>query len=289
MTELAEPNSATLRERVDAYYWHHSIDLGNGVVTKGATSLDLTNRIAASLFDGIDLNGKSLLDIGAWNGAYSFEAKRRGCKRVLASDKFCWTHPEIKGRHTFDLALEALGLDVETLEIDVPDIAPASVGVFDAVLFSGVFYHLINPVHLTRQISACARHLLVLETHQDLLDSDRPGMIFYPGRGLAHDDTNWWGPNPQAVYEILREIGFTRIFYQDSPQYEDASTRDFRKRGTYYAFRDDQSVELFKAGHSNWLDLEVASVRAHLFAPLGWRAKVNAKRALRFMHRLIRK
>src|ERR1700722_16670706 len=33
-----------------------------------------------------DLNGKTVLDIGAWDGYFSFEAEKRGAQLVVASD-----------------------------------------------------------------------------------------------------------------------------------------------------------------------------------------------------------
>ena len=37
-----------------------------------------------------DLSGITVLDIGAWDGFFSFEAERRGAKRVLATDLPAW-------------------------------------------------------------------------------------------------------------------------------------------------------------------------------------------------------
>lgn len=106
-----------------ARLWFHSVDLGNGVVTPGSKSLDVLHAEAEAVFGPLDLRGKSVLDIGAWNGYFSFEAKRRQAERVLATDHFCWT-PEINGRVTFDLARTALNLEIEDLEIDVPTSLP---------------------------------------------------------------------------------------------------------------------------------------------------------------------
>ena len=133
--------------------WHHSIDFGDGVVSPGGCSLEVTNNMANALFGNIDLSNQSVLDIGAWNGAYSFAAKRRGAIRVTASDSFCWKHEQFKGRETFEFACDLNGLDVEALEIDVPEITPVSAGYHDVVLFSGVFYHLVAPF-----IRCCACH-----------------------------------------------------------------------------------------------------------------------------------
>ena len=77
-----------LRKQVEAIRWFHRIDLGHGVVTPG---LDDTPAKLARLKLPESFAGKSVLDIGAWDGFFSFEAERRGASRVLAVDSFCWT------------------------------------------------------------------------------------------------------------------------------------------------------------------------------------------------------
>ncbi len=59
--------------------WFHQIDFGAGLLTPGAIKLAKIRRMSRMLFDGLDLRGRTLLDIGCWDGAYSLEATRRGC------------------------------------------------------------------------------------------------------------------------------------------------------------------------------------------------------------------
>ena len=89
---------ATLQERVRQTPWFHSIDLGNGVVTPGGKPPAVHHKEYAAIFDPVDVRARSVIDIGAWNGAYSFEAKRRGAARVLATDHFARRHPVLRGR-----------------------------------------------------------------------------------------------------------------------------------------------------------------------------------------------
>lgn len=200
-----------LAEAVARYPWHHSIDLGGGVVTPGSKSLDLNRREASAFFDSVRIDGASVLDIGAWNGGYSFEAKRRGASRVVASDSFCWDHPVYRGRDTFDLARSALGLDVEALHVDAMDLDPHEHGIFDVVLFAGVLYHLKDPVRGLEIAASLARDVLIVETQIDLHHLDRPAAAFYPGRELSGDDSNWWGPNIPCVLAMLRGAGFADV------------------------------------------------------------------------------
>jgi tRNA (mo5U34)-methyltransferase len=117
--------------------------------------------------------------------------------RVWATDKFTWTHPHLKGREGFELARKHLAYSIEAEEIDVPELAVERVRTFDVVLFAGVFYHLFEAPKLMKQATHTAAKLFIVETHQNLLDLERPAMVYYPGATLANDETNFWGPNPR--------------------------------------------------------------------------------------------
>jgi tRNA (mo5U34)-methyltransferase len=188
--------------------WYHRMDLGHGVVTPGRNDPAYTLR---RLHLPASFAGKTVLDVGAWDGFYSFEAERRGAARVLATDHFCWGHGGPGTRAGFDLARRALGSRVEAMEIDVLELAPERVGTFDVVLFLGVLYHMRHPLLALERVASVTRELLVVETAVDLLSVRRPAAAFYPGRELAGDPTNWWGPNPAAVIAMLRDVGFPRV------------------------------------------------------------------------------
>ena len=196
-----------LLRRINNLRWFHSIDLGHGIVTPGDKSLETLAREQAVIFDPIRLQGTTVLDVGAWNGAHSFAAAKRGAV-VLATDHYVWTHDVWRGREGFDLANSALGLNIEAKEIDLPEIAPETVGEHDVVLFLGVLYHLPSPLPLLQRVAAVAKHCLVVETHADLLDIETPALAYYPGTTLNNDPTNFFGPNKAFVIEALKECGF---------------------------------------------------------------------------------
>ena len=243
--------AAELLAQVRRYFWFHSIDLGHGVVTPGKKSLKVLRTEADAIFRPLDLRAKSVLDIGAWNGYFSFEAKRRQAERVLATDHYCWS-PEINGRATFELARTALKLDVEGLDVDVPDLTPERVGQFDVVLFLGVFYHLVDPIRALQNLAAVTKEVAVIETHLDLRMIDRPAMVFYPGTELNDDPTNWWGPNRQCVEALLKLVGFERVVYQPHPQVKDA-------RGIFHAYKQASSAVVPNTSAAPALDREKGS------------------------------
>lgn len=196
-----------VKARVNARPWFHRIDLGHGIVTPG---IDDSSRKPAGIHMPADLTGKRVLDIGTFDGFFAFEAERRGATRVLATDKVCWSLSGRETREGFRLAKTALRSKVEELEIPVEEITPWRVGTFDVVLMLGVLYHAEDPFRYVRIAASVCRDLLILETHVDAEDYARPAVVFYPGKTLNGDGSNWWGPNRAAVVSMLMEAGFTR-------------------------------------------------------------------------------
>jgi tRNA (mo5U34)-methyltransferase len=186
--------------------WAHTIDLGQGVITRGRWD---TPRIFERLQVAAELKGRTVLDVGCWDGFYSFEAERRGAHRVLATDSFVWQAGHKEG---FLLARAALQSQVEACEIDVLELSPGRLGTFDVVLFLGVLYHMKHPLLALERVASVTERLLVVETAVDLLYlPGKPALAFYPGAELGQDATNWFGPTPEAVEAMLRSVGFTQV------------------------------------------------------------------------------
>jgi tRNA (mo5U34)-methyltransferase len=242
---LERRGDSDLRAQVAAIRWYHSIDLGHGIQTGG---VDNTAYRLSRLDLPESLHNRTVLDIGAWDGFFSFECERRGATRVVASDYYSWRGDGWGTKAGFEFARDVLGSRVEDVEIDVMDLSPDRVGTFDVVLFLGVLYHLRNPLLALERVASVTRDLLIVETVVDMVGFDRPALAFYPNRELNGDPTNWWGPNPAAVAGMLRSVGFSDV-RQVTPTPR-ALYRAMRavyhhvrgKSGLRSAFRQDRSV-----------------------------------------------
>jgi len=224
---------AGLRERVEAYPWWHSINLGEGVVTPGHKSRFEILREAEAIFAPISVRGRSVADIGAWNGGFTIEAKRRGASRILAIDDYTWSHPHFRGKETFELVMSRLGIEAESKVLDIQEADTDSLGRWQVVLFLGVFYHLLDPIAALKRLAEMTEEALVIETHMDLEDVVKPAMAFYPDRELGGDASNWWAPNRPAMEALLRVFGFPRVLYVPHP----LATSN---RGIFHAFKSEE-------------------------------------------------
>lgn len=216
-----------LAARVAALRWFHQIDFGNGVQSPGWIKAGKIRRMSKLIFDR-PIEGKTVLDIGCWDGAYSIEAVRRGAARVLATDHYVW-HEGWGDRRALDLARSVLAPAIEVLDVPVEALTVERIGRFDTVLFCGVFYHLRHPFAVLEQVAGLAREVLVVESRLVAPFSRRPFMRFYPGRELDGDPTNWWAPNRACLEAMLRDLGFRTVTFRRP---------DWRfRRGMFHATR----------------------------------------------------
>jgi tRNA (mo5U34)-methyltransferase len=224
-------------------HWFHSIDLGQGVVTPGDKTVEQLERELRALCLP-DLRGQSVLDIGAWDGFFSWAVERLGAARVVALDHFVWATDlqlagqlaqdwhtlgsppklfetteawkpvELPGKRGYDLAHRVLKSRVETCVGNFMDMDCAALGgPFDVVLWLGVLYHMRHPLLAMEKVAAATKRLAIIET--EALEIAGLGqhawMEFFERDELAHDFTNWWAPNEKALVGLCRAAGFRRV------------------------------------------------------------------------------
>jgi len=217
---LPTTDKLELQARIDRVRWYHGFQLAPGVVTPGKRKVD-----ARAMLDGYglpeSLAGKRVLEIGAWDGPYSFELERRGAE-VVATDIH---DPDNTG---FNTAKSILGSKVQYVRTGVYELEENAPGPFDMVLFLGVFYHLKHPLAAFEQIHAvlrdegrvvfegeCFSHycetvenrspwsalVMTLAAHSNV-----PLTLCYPGR--YKNSSNWFVPNIACLRSWLTASGF---------------------------------------------------------------------------------
>jgi tRNA (mo5U34)-methyltransferase len=235
--------AASLRKQAAAIRWWHSIDLGDGVVTPGHKSPELLASELASL-ELPPLSGRTVLDIGAWDGFFSFAAERLGAQRVVALDHYTWSidlaayaqyvsdcaqagvtieephlrsdlwrPDELPGRRGFELAHRELDSRVEPLVDDFLTLDLQSLGQFDVVLYLGVIYHMANPLGALRRLARVTAEMAIIETEARIVPGyeDVPLCEFVGDDRLNYDPTSWWFPNFSALRDLCMAAGFAEV------------------------------------------------------------------------------
>ena len=218
----------------------HSIDLGAEFIEgrrKGARQLAHETLMA----HWPDMTGKSVLDIGAWGGWFSFEAERRGAAKVTAAEYYSWVmdvdrlnawmesqrglgavvnayeapadcndEDAMPGRLAFDMTRGLLGSKVRPLLARVEE---AEFEAHDITLCLGVLYHNENPYLLLQKLASCTRELLILETVGVYLPGSPnvPAWHFFGAGELRGDGSTFWASTEQGLQNMLKRVGFSSV------------------------------------------------------------------------------
>jgi tRNA (mo5U34)-methyltransferase len=231
------PNTDGLADQAANYSWYHHVPLGPGVVTKGSTTVTWEKHEFPSFKD------QTVLDIGAWDGGYSFLAEREGASRVVALDHYVWGvdwvarekywnecaergvlpdhgrdatdfwDDSLPGRRPFDFARRVLDSRVEAVVADFTTVDLDSLGQFDVVLYLGVLYHMPEPLACLQRLRQVTRRVAAIST----VGLNVPGMNdqrllqFQPGNELGADFGNWFVPSVSALESLCLAAGFARV------------------------------------------------------------------------------
>ena len=201
-------------QEMNSINWWHQMELG-GATTNGK---DLSQWKLSVIDMPKDLKGRSVIDVGAWDGFFSFEAERRGAN-VLAIDTNEWNeftdeHGRLHtGKKGFDFAHKILNSKVGSEEIEVMDLNKHGRMGADLVLCLGILYHMKDPFGMCKVMYDITADdgMCILETHTDLENANVPMMAFYPNNECNNDSSNWFGPNPHAVIAMLKAAGFDEV------------------------------------------------------------------------------
>jgi len=232
-----------LQAEADQILWFHSIDLGHGVRTKGLSELALSEDQLPSMA------GRTVLDIGAWDGYYSFLAERQGATRVVALDHYAWGvdfvargaywqrcieegvlpdqskdttefwRPDLPGRRGFEFAHRVLESKVEPVLGDFMTSDLDALGPFDVVLYLGVLYHMKEPLSAIERVRKVTGSVAAIETeavHFQHMDHE-PLLQFHAGSDVQTDFGNWFVPTIAALRALCIAAGFSKVEVVEGP------------------------------------------------------------------------
>jgi tRNA (mo5U34)-methyltransferase len=196
------------RAVLEARGWYHSFRFSDGTESEGVLPVELSEARYSEFPLPADLTGKTLLDIGAWDGWFSFEAERRGAM-VTAIDTIEVPH--------FRVAHQKLQSRVAYRELDLFEVPNAQLGTFDYVLFLGVLYHTKHPLLALEIVCGLTREIAIVESY--VTDSrdwkkrthDIPSLEFYETDELGGQMDNWFGPTVGCLIALCRAAGFARV------------------------------------------------------------------------------
>lgn len=197
--------------------WFHTFALAPEVYTAGIAR-DHGYRMGA-LGRGL-FEGASVLDVGAFDGFYSFLAAARGARRVVAVDNeqyVDWVRArfgvEVEGGAGFRAIAGMTASPVEYRRMDALDVSGLGER-FDVVLCFGILHRVTDPIALLRALAAVLEPggQVLLETYGSRLDPESPALEVHQSSDVyAGDEFVYWGFGPEALRRLARIAGLDDV------------------------------------------------------------------------------
>jgi tRNA (mo5U34)-methyltransferase len=206
--------------------WFHtfSLDHSDDLYTPGVAR-DHRYRIPA-LPD--DFSGRSVLDVGTFDGFYAFLAEARGASRVVAVDNEqyrAWVRSrwgiELEGGEGFAAIRRLLSSRVEYRRLDAFDLDTLGER-FDLILCFGILHRVVNPLGL---LEVLRRRLndgggVLLETYgseDPSLEDSGAVHVCEPGEVYNGDEFVYWGFPAEALRRLGVHAGYDGFELADAP------------------------------------------------------------------------
>jgi tRNA (mo5U34)-methyltransferase len=280
MSQVPTPRrGADFSQELAARGWYHSFELPDGTRFEGCNTMEILRGRWSRFPLPADLAGRRVLDIGAWDGWFTFEAERHGAA-VTAMD--CVEIANFLRVH------QALGSKAEYRILDFYDLPEAGLGSFDFVFFLGVLYHLKHPLLALEIVCALTTDTAIVESFVTDADTWRehqhevPTMEFYETDELGNQLDNWIGPTVACLMAMCRAAGFARVELMHAGGFT-AGVACFRKWETAPAEPRTAAPELVAVMNNRSLGINFASRKEEYLSCWFYSARQTVRREdLRF-------
>jgi tRNA (mo5U34)-methyltransferase len=203
-----------IKDGAEKIKWFHSIELtsddGRIYTTNGMVN-HCTEEIANNRYGlPLDLSGKTVLDIGTFDGYFAFLAEKRGAKVIGIDPLQGCSHFE-QGTDGFNFAKSVLNSNVEFYEYSLYDYRVSEQAKKnDIVLYYGVLYHVKDPLKELRYLSVVTKEYALIETAIAQNDYGNKSVWEF-NHGFDNDSTNYWYPSIKGLENTLKFVGFKTI------------------------------------------------------------------------------
>jgi tRNA (mo5U34)-methyltransferase len=205
--------------------WFHTFSLDEGSLYTPGVARDHRYRIPV-LPD--DLVGKSVLDVGTFDGFYAFLAEARGARRVVAVENEQYREwvlarwgVELEGGEGFHAIAKLLDSQVEYRRLDAFELDQLG-ELFDVIFCFGILHRVESPLGLLKVLRrrlAAGGHVL-LETYgvaNSELEHDAAIHVWKGGEVYARDEFVYWGFSGESLARLAHHAGFAEVEIVDTP------------------------------------------------------------------------
>jgi tRNA (mo5U34)-methyltransferase len=223
---------------IHQYYWYHTVDLGDGLITPG--DFDYRSNLLTFHFPS-SMAGMDVLDVGSATGFFAFDFEKRGAnvisvelpsiadwdmptgedrERTLANLMRDHQTDTVEGAYhyhldgPFQFCHKILKSKVRRVYSTIYELSADKLGMkqFDIIFLGDVLLHTFAPLKALAALSPLCRGTLIITEH--LWDEDehaQPLMFYAGGATPALDRRTWWYPNKACMDQMLKRLGFQSV------------------------------------------------------------------------------
>lgn len=183
--------------------WYYQIEVDKGVFTSGNRHGNLA--LTRKLLRNISLEGAHCLDIGTQEAVIPILLMKNGAGKVVAYDRLNKSEKIDFLKTKYDVEFDYIsGIQLNDLPKALDEKGDRF---FDVVVFSGVLYHMINPMGLLALVRGLCRlkGLFLIETAA--VNSPEPQLLFNAGANLYTASSNYFVPTTGWLDYVLRMLG----------------------------------------------------------------------------------
>jgi len=241
-------------DRLEDCFFYHAMDLPGFGLVRG--HWDLRGRFD-DYVGGVNVSGKSVLDIGTATGFLSFEAEKKGAARVLSfdmsdarqqaflpfKDKLYYRDParwaEVYGaeieqwKNAYWLCHRLLESRAEVYYDNIYEL-PTELGQFDIAIVGSVLEHLSDQVTALASIARLTKETIVIVS--PLLQTEERIAQFESLASNPEADFTWWTYSLSVYREVFAMLGF-RIAQVSDAKYYYMYGDELKERATIVAVR----------------------------------------------------
>jgi tRNA (mo5U34)-methyltransferase len=231
-----------------AYYWYHTVELPNGLVTPG--QYDFRASLGCFPFPA-DMRGMRVLDVGSATGFFAFEFEKRGARVVSVELPSLYEVDRFPGQDVleviqnigrmigpkpfgddaavkkltpeeihfyliegpFQFCRKLFNSNVERCYSSVYTLSPAKLGndAFDLVFMGDILLHTLHPLNALAAVAPLCRGELIISQVMPESPDSRPAMLYVGGDDVRSDEVSWWWPNEACLTQLLKKLGFREV------------------------------------------------------------------------------
>jgi SAM-dependent methyltransferase len=244
-------------EDLSECFFYHTMDLPGIGEVKGHWDL---RKSFDKYIGGVELEGKTIIDIGTATGFLSFEAEKRGASRVVSfdignaneqsflpfrnklysQDRAQWAEQygkEIEQwKNAYWLCHRLLGSKAEVFYGNVYEI-PLTLGQFDVAIVGSVLEHLSDQISALASIARVTKKMMVIVS--PVLRTDERIARFEALGDHPENDFTWWTYSEGVYREVFKMLGFKITAITENQFYYHYGER-FETRSTIVAEREEE-------------------------------------------------